>query len=218
MTIEQIKKELNKPAYAFLKENEHLGSNVVLLTLGGSHAYGMAKEGSDIDIRGVAANSKREILLGKDFEQVTDKETDTVVYSLNKMLELLSKNNPNTLEILGCKPEHYLYVTDIGQALLDNAGIFLSKLCIHTFAGYAEAQLRRLENKAVREVGQAEREAHVLRTIEHARYSFKEKYFPLSEYGKVDLFLDRAVKEGLDSEIFMDIHLDHYPLRDYVGM
>lgn len=28
--------------------------------------------------------------------------------------------------------------------------MFLSKICIHTFGGYAGSQLRRMENKAVR--------------------------------------------------------------------
>lgn len=30
--------------------------------------------------------------------------------------------------------------------------------------------------------------------------------------------MDKAVQEGYDSEIFMDINLIHYPLRDYKGM
>lgn len=37
--------------YNFLRENEHLGDNIILLGLGGSHAYGTNIEGSDIDIR-----------------------------------------------------------------------------------------------------------------------------------------------------------------------
>ena len=53
--------------YKFLREDPHLGNNIILLGLGGSHAYGMNKEGSDIDIRGIALNSKDEILLGDDF-------------------------------------------------------------------------------------------------------------------------------------------------------
>ena len=40
MTLEQIKTEVSGPNYDFLKTNEHLGKNVILLTLGGSHAYG----------------------------------------------------------------------------------------------------------------------------------------------------------------------------------
>lgn len=51
--------------YEFLKTNPHLGDNIIFLTLGGSYAYGMNKETSDLDLRGIALNSKREILLEK---------------------------------------------------------------------------------------------------------------------------------------------------------
>ena len=71
----------------------YLGENIILLTLGGSHAYGIDKEGSDVDIRGIALNTKPEILLGNDFDDVVDVPTDTTIYSFNKMLQLLSSNN-----------------------------------------------------------------------------------------------------------------------------
>lgn len=71
----------------------YLGENIILLTLGGSHAYGMDKEGSDVDIRGIALNTKPDILLGNDFDAVVDVPTDTTIYSFNKMLQLLSLNN-----------------------------------------------------------------------------------------------------------------------------
>ena len=32
------------------------------------------------------------------------------------------------------------------------------------------------------------------------------------------LYVDKAVQEGYDSEIFMDVCLNHYPLRDWAGM
>ena len=48
--------------YNFLRTNEHLGDNIILLTLGGSHAYGTNIEGSDIDIRGIALNNKADLL------------------------------------------------------------------------------------------------------------------------------------------------------------
>ena len=38
MTIEQIKEKLKSAEYDFLRTNENLGSNIILLTLGGSHA------------------------------------------------------------------------------------------------------------------------------------------------------------------------------------
>lgn len=42
--------------YAFLTESPLLGNNILLLTLGGSHAYGTNVETSDIDVRGITYN------------------------------------------------------------------------------------------------------------------------------------------------------------------
>ena len=127
MTIEQIKDKLKLKEYDFLRTDKNLGNNIIILTLGGSHAYGMDKEGSDLDVRGIALNSKSDILLGTDFEQVVNTDTDTTVYSFNKMIQLLTSNNPNTIEQLGCLPEHYLHLSDIGRELLDNRKMFFIK-------------------------------------------------------------------------------------------
>lgn len=216
MKIDDIKKCVQSSEYDFLRK-EPLGDNIILLGLGGSHAYGTDNENSDIDIRGIALNSKREVLLNTDFEQVVDVTTDTTVYSLNKMIELLTKLNPNTCELLGLEDWQYLHVHPIGQKLIDNSDMFLSKLCIHTFGGYANAQLRRLENKAARLVGQAENEKHILKSIQNAEFEYKNRYFPYLD-GQIKLYTDTAVQEGYDSEIFMDIDLKHYPLRDWAGM
>lgn len=217
MDIKQIKEKLESDEYDFLRKDRNLGSNIILLTLGGSYAYGMNKEGSDLDVRGIAVNSKEDILLGTDFEQVVNVDTDTTMYSFNKMIQLLTSNNPNTVEILGCKPEHYLHLSEIGRELLEHRKMFLSKLCIHTFGGYAGSQLRRLENKTSRLVGQAQNEAYILKTINNAAYEFKKRYYPHDD-SEVKLYIDRAVQEGYDSEIFMDVSLKHYPLRDWTGM
>lgn len=217
MTIEQIKEKLKSTEYDFLRTDKNLGNNIMLLTLGGSYAYGMNKEGSDIDIRGISINPKSEILLGKDFEQAVDVSTDTTIYSFNKMMQLLTANNPNTIEILGCKPEHYLYLTKLGKELLDHKQMFLSKVCIHTFAGYASAQLRRMENKAARTAGQAQNEAYILKSIQNAEYDFKNRYFPYED-NSIQLYTDKSHQPGYDSEIFMNVNLNHYPLRDWTGM
>ncbi len=168
-------------------------------------------------LEGVTLNSKENILLGSDFEQVVDLDTDTTIYSFNKILQLLSSNNPNVIEILGCKPEHYIHVSNVGRELLDNQKMFLSKLCIHSFAGYASSQLRRMENKAARLVGQAQNEAHILKSINNARFEFKNRYYP-HEDSDVKLYIDKSTQEEYDSEIFMDVNLTHYPLRDWAGM
>ena len=217
MQLEQIKKELSSEKYAFLRENEHLGKNIILLGLGGSHAYGTDVETSDLDIRGVALNRKKEILTNESFEQFVNEETDTTIYAFNKIISLLMNCNPNTIEMLGLKPEHYLYLSPIGQELLDHKKLFLSKKAVYSFGGYANQQLRRLSNKAARLVSQAENEIHILKSIEHASVDFKKRYFDMPE-DAISLYVDKAVNEGFETEIFMDVNLQHYPLRDYKSM
>lgn len=218
MNINEIKATIASQEYDFLRTNPHLGKNLILLGLGGSHAYGTNVEGSDLDVRGCALNSKSEILTNENFEQFVNEETDTTIYSFNKLITLLSNCNPNTIEILGLKPEHYLYLSPIGKELLDNKKLFLSKRAVHSFGGYATAQLRRLDNKAARLVGQAQREQHILNSINNAVYTYKEKFFPMSEDDYIRMYLADSDQENFDKEIFMDVHLTHYPLRDYKGM
>ena len=211
-------KVINSEEYDFLRTNEHLGDKIILLGLGGSWAYGSNVAGiSDIDCRGIALNSKEEILTNKNFEQFVNEETDTTIYSFNKIITLLSNCNPNTIEMLGLKPEHYLYLSDVGRELIDNADMFLSKKAVNAFGGYANSQLRRLDNKAVRLVNQEQREQHILNSIMNAKYTFPDKYFYHSE-DSINLYIDKAVQEDYDTEIFMDVNLHHYPLRDYKSM
>lgn len=217
MNIDQIKQKVNSSEYDFLRTDKNLGDNIIILTLGGSHAYGTNSEGSDLDVRGCALNSKKQILTNENFEQFVNEETDTTIYSFNKLISLLSNVNPNTIEMLGNKPEHYLYVSPIGRELLDNAHLFLSKRAAYSFGGYATAQLRRLDNKAVRLVNQEQREKHILNSIMNAYHTFPEKYFPFTE-DSFKLYIDKSAQEEYDTEIFMDVNLIHYPLRDYKSM
>lgn len=218
MTIEEIKQKVASKEYNFLRENKHLGKNIILLGLGGSHAYGTNTETSDLDVRGIAVNRKEEILSNIHFdEQFINEKTDTTIYSFNKMITLLSNCNPNTIEILGLKPEHYLYIGSVGKELLDHSHMFLSKKCVQSFGGYANSQLRRLDNKTVRLVDQTKREKHILNSIQNAFVTFPDKYFPFKD-GDIKLYIDNAVQEGYDTEIFMDVNLRHYPLRDYKSM
>lgn len=217
MTISEIKTMLNGSRYDFLRINEHLGKNIILLTFGGSYAYGTNTDTSDVDIRGCALNSKEEILTNKNFEQLVNEETDTTIYSFNKLISLLINCNPNTIEILGCKPEHYFYLSPIGKELIDNRHLFLSKKCIYSFGGYANQQLWRLSNKSARLVSQEEQECHILSSIQSAATTFKNK-FALYDDDSIRLYVDKSEREEYDSEIFMDINLTHYPLRDYNGM
>lgn len=216
--IKKIRKRMQSDDYRFFHENNNLGKNIILIGLGGSYAYGMNKDSSDLDIRGISLNKKEEVLLGIDFEQVVDEKTDTTIYSFNKMIELLTKMNPNTCEILGLQDWQYFYLHPIGKELLENRKMFLSKICIHTFGGYAGSQLRRMENKTARLVGQAQNEEYILKSIKNAAYDFRYRYAPFGEDDSLRLFTAPSNRDDMESEIFMSINLRNYPLRDWAGM
>lgn len=217
MNLNEIHKKVASEEYDFLRTNPHLDENIILLGLGGSHAYGTNTVNSDLDVRGCALNSKAEILTKNNFEQVVHNETDTTIYSFNKFVDLLAGCNPNIVELGGLKKEHYLCVSPIGQELLDNFGMFLSKKAAYTFGGYASAQLRKLDNKAARKLSQPDKEVHILKSINNAALDFKDKFFYYPD-DAIKLYIDDAVNKEYEKEIFMDINLTHYPLRDYKSM
>src|SRR3990172_235143 len=80
---------------------ETIDSITILKCIVGSTAYGFATVGSDIDTRGIAIPPKECILgFNRRFEQYEDRETDTVIYNIQKFFQLARDANPSILEIL----------------------------------------------------------------------------------------------------------------------
>ena len=201
--------------YEFLQKDEHLGRHIVLLGLAGSYSYGTNNVDSDLDVRGVTLNRKSDLIGLTQYEQYVDVGTDTTIYTFHKMITLLLGCNPNTLELLGLNPEHYLYLNEIGQSLIDRKDLFLSKRAIQSFGGYADAQLRRLQNALARDsYPQSEKEKHIYNSVKNAMYDFM-KHYEKFEHGSIMIYTDQAVHPEMDTEIFVDVNLTHYPLRDY---
>lgn len=218
MTIEEIKAMVAGEQYDFLRTNPCLKDRIVFLTLGGSYAYGTNVETSDVDVRGCALNSKSNILGLSTFDQVVDTATDTTVYSFNKLVSLLLNCNPNTIEMLGCRPEHYFFISEIGQEMIDNRHLFLSQRAALSFGGYANQQLRRLENAIARDaLPQARREEHIKQSMENSMAAFERKYTAFPE-GSIKLYTGDSDKPGLDREVFADITLSRFPAREFHSM
>ena len=206
---------LTQPQYSFLKTDPHLGKHIILLGLAGSYSYGTNNENSDIDVRGVTLNRKSDLIGMTSYDQYTDENTDTVIYTFNKIIRLLLECNPNTCELLGLNEEHYLYLSPIGRELLANRRLFLSKRAIQSFGGYADQQLRRLQNALARDrMASEERERHIYNSVKNAMYEFRERY-RISDYGTLKIYIDEAENPKMDTEIFLDAQFSHYPLRDY---
>lgn len=207
MNLKQIRETVLSPEYGFLRDNPHLGDHIALACVAGSHAYGTQTETSDLDIRGAAMNTPEELLTYTDFEQVEDKPTDTTIFSVNKFLRLAAAGNPLFLETLGVKPEHRLIINPVGEILIENRDVFLSRRIATTFGGYANQQLRRLDNKSARTLSSAEQEAHIMNSMLHGG-EIPEGF---------SLYLAPSEDPKMEKEIFMDVDRKHMPLREYIA-
>ena len=206
---------LQSGEYEFIRQNERLGDRIMLLGVGGSYAYGTSQEGSDIDFRGVTLQMPSDLIGLTEFEQYEDDRTDTVIYGFNKLVKLLLECNPNTCEMLGLEEEQYLIRSQLGQELIDNSRMFLSKRAIKSFGGYADSQLRRLQNAIARDtLPQSDREKHILKSVLSALEDFNRRYSG-KKSGSIRIYIDKAENPELDTEIFVDADYRHFPLRDY---
>ncbi len=213
-----FKELMNTSDYDFLRTNPHLGKRVILLGLGGSHAYGTNNENSDIDFRGITLNQSSDLLGLTKFEQYDDPNTDTVIYSFNKVIPLFLECNPNTIEMLGLDEEQYFILTPIGRELLEHKSLFLSKRAIKSFGGYAGAQLRRLQNAIARDaMPQTDKEQHIFRSVKNALEDFNLKN-STTDKGSLRLYIDDSDNLEFETEIFVDAEYKHMPLRDYNNM
>jgi hypothetical protein len=122
----------------YLHTNKHLQ---LLTCISGSKAYGLDTPQSDTDIKGVFY-LPLESFYGLEYTpQVSNETNDEVHYELARFIDLLGKNNPNILELLATPVDCVLYKHHIIDTI--KPGIFLSKLCCQTFAGYAIAQIKK---------------------------------------------------------------------------
>lgn len=109
--------------------------------ISGSRAYGTQVPGSDTDYKGVYMAPLEQLYGFNKVGQVNEDNNDKAYYELGKYLELLSKSNPNMLEMLNTPEDCLLYKHPLMDLL--EPSMFLSKACKETFAGYAKTQIRK---------------------------------------------------------------------------
>ncbi len=140
-------------------EHENLPAwtlNCILEGYRGSHGHGTYIPSSDpdsiddIDVFRVVVQSK-EYYLGlngylrkqEHYEKFIG-EYDILVYDIRKFVYLLTKGNPNVHLFLWLRPEDYFKVTEAGKYLISKRREFISQKVIHSFGGYASAQIKRM--------------------------------------------------------------------------
>lgn len=145
----------------------NLKDNTILLTVSGSRAYGMHHKDSDVDLQGILIPDKEYFLgFNKRCEQynsssdmqvfipfLNEEEQDIVrrtkiegtVFAIQKFFSLAADCNPNLIQMLFSDKENIVLKTRWGERLIENRDAFLSKNARFRFAGYAMAQLKRIE-------------------------------------------------------------------------
>lgn len=128
--------------------------NIVLLAYRGSIAHNMYIPESnpnsidDVDVIAVYIRDARYYLgLNLNLEKGKDVKVgkyDFAMYELKKFIYLLYKSNPNIMSLLWLKDNHYIHMSGVGSYLIQQRNIFMSKKIFHTFAGYANGQLKRM--------------------------------------------------------------------------
>jgi uncharacterized protein len=113
----------------------------LLEVLSGSRAYGTDHPASDIDLRGVFVQPQDAYFGWDRVPQINNETNDISFYEVGRFAELLSKNNPNLLEMLFTPADCVIF----RHPLMDlfTPSLVLSKLCSESFAGYALAQINK---------------------------------------------------------------------------
>lgn len=192
-------------------------SEIGLIAFGGSIAYGLDNENSDVDLRGFYLPSKNDLLLVRDTEQIEchDDVVDGVLYSAKKMLNLLMQNNPNTIEILGLDKQHILQSSFAYELIMDNTDAFISQKSAKVFGGYSTQQLRRIKNSLNRDEEMKMSTEAVKESMDRALSHFTERY---------NVFTDGMINVGIADEnagaqgVFLTASFDNLPITEVKGM
>lgn len=155
-----------------------LPERTILLAPTGSHAYGTMTADSDQDFKGVCIPPKEYYLGlesfneynntgGKNFKNAKD-DTDVSIIHINKFVRDAMSGVPNNIEILFVERDKFIKITRLGQRLIDNRHLFLSKNITKRFSGYAHSQMQKMKNKVSNGTGRQELVA---------KYGYDTKFF-----------------------------------------
>jgi len=132
---------------------------ILLDCVSGSTAYNLNVKGSDVDKKGIFIMPQNQLYGFNRQDQISNASNDEVYFEVGRFLELLIKNNPNILELLATPGEFVLFRHPLMDLIRPED--FLSKLCLDTFAGYAQTQIRKARglNKKINKPLDAERKS-----------------------------------------------------------
>ncbi|KQX78468.1 MULTISPECIES: DNA polymerase beta superfamily protein [unclassified Streptomyces] len=143
-------------------------TNLLLSGIVGSTAYGLAREGSDIDRLGMFAAPTEELHgLHQPKESHVSTAPDRTLHEAAKWCRLALGGNPTVMELVWLPDELYEVRTPIGDELIDLRVTLLGARRVRdAYLGYAAQQFRRLRNRSEGTLTAETRK----RTAKHARH------------------------------------------------
>lgn len=127
--------------------------NPNLSAVGGSRLYGINNDDSDIDIRSVILPPPNFTIGLENFEQYQSSESDTVIYSLRKFLNLLMNGNTQAIELI-FSPS-FLMKDKIGQELIDLKDHYVTQRYYNSIKGFSLSEARKVSGHRL-EIAQQE--------------------------------------------------------------
>lgn len=129
---------------------EPLPGSVIYKVITGSHAYGMAHAGSDVDRHGIYAYPSVELwdLYPPNQDKLTYKTVhpDLTVHEIGKFLRHALKSNPTVNEMLWVDDKFVEHCGPFGRELREIRSSFLSAPLVRdAFHGYARSQFYQLQ-------------------------------------------------------------------------
>ena len=133
---------LGDPSYAL--SQDELRPYIIYQCIVGSRAFGLDRDDSDVDRRGVyLPPAELQWSLYGVPEQLEFRESEECYWEIEKFIGLALKANPNILECLFTPLVERS--SEVGDALVRQRAIFLSKLVYQTYNGYVMSQFKKLE-------------------------------------------------------------------------
>src|SRR5579862_3713164 len=119
----------------------------------------------DVDIMGIVVPPPRQAIGLRTWEHWNwqHEELDVVLYSLRKLVGLLLKSNPNVVGLLWLRPQEYIVRHPAFDRLIAERDVFGSRVAFDAFAGYASAQIKKMQPQAFQGYMGAKRKALVER-------------------------------------------------------
>ncbi|WP_298736963.1 nucleotidyltransferase domain-containing protein [uncultured Chitinophaga sp.] len=152
--------------------------HLLLKCISGSRAYNLHLPSSDTDVKGIFVMPQRALYGLEQVAQVANDTNDEVYFEIGRFIDLLSKNNPNILELLSTPKKCVLFSHPL--MMLIKPADFLSRLCKDTFAGYARNQIKKARglNKKIYRPMEKERKG----VLEFCFVVYENKSVPLIQW------------------------------------